>query len=66
MATFGCGSATLGHTAADVRNCLVPERTESAEVLLRRVACPDDSDPRQIVIEPELVVRKSTAAVSTD
>jgi hypothetical protein len=35
--------------------------------LLRRVARPDDdSYPRQIVIEPELVIRKSTAAVSTD
>jgi len=26
----------------------------------------DDGYPRQIVIEPELVVRKSTAVVSTD
>ena len=34
----------------------------AAETLLRRIARPDDdSYPRQIVIEPELVVRKSTA-----
>ncbi len=33
-----------------------------AEALLRRIARPDDdSYPREIVIEPELVVRKSTA-----
>ena len=33
-----------------------------AETLLRRIARPDDdSYPREIVIEPELVVRKSTA-----
>ncbi len=39
----------------------------AAEALLRRIARPDDdSYPRQMVIEPELVVRKSTAAVSTD
>ncbi len=35
----------------------------AAEALLRRIARPDDDTyPRQIVIEPELVVRKSTAA----
>jgi DNA-binding LacI/PurR family transcriptional regulator len=35
----------------------------AAETLLRRIARPDDdSYPREIVIEPELVVRKSTAA----
>jgi LacI family transcriptional regulator len=34
----------------------------AAEALLRRIARPDDDTyPRQIVIEPELVVRKSTA-----
>jgi DNA-binding LacI/PurR family transcriptional regulator len=34
----------------------------AAETLLRRIARPDDdSYPRQIVIDPELVVRKSTA-----
>lgn len=39
----------------------------AAEALLRRVARPDDdSYPRQIVLEPELVVRKSTAAVAKD
>jgi len=38
----------------------------AAETLLRRIARPDDdSYPRQIVIEPELVVRKSTAPVAT-
>lgn len=37
----------------------------AAETLLRRIARPDDdSYPRQIVIEPELVVRKSTAQAS--
>jgi LacI family transcriptional regulator len=39
----------------------------AAEALLRRIARPDDDGyPRQIVIEPELVVRKSTAAVAKD
>ena len=39
----------------------------TVEAVLRRVARPeDDSYPRQIVIEPELVFRKSTAVVSTD
>jgi DNA-binding LacI/PurR family transcriptional regulator len=39
----------------------------TVEAVLHRVARPeDDSYPRQIVIEPELVIRKSTAAVSTD
>ena len=39
----------------------------AAEALLRRIARPDDdSYPRQIVIEPELVIRKSTAPVSHD
>jgi DNA-binding LacI/PurR family transcriptional regulator len=39
----------------------------AAEALLRRISRrDDDSYPRQIVIEPELVVRKSTAAVTTD
>lgn len=34
----------------------------AAETLLRRIARPDDDTyPRQIVIEPELIVRKSTA-----
>jgi LacI family transcriptional regulator len=34
----------------------------AAEALLRRIARPDDNSyPREIVIEPELVVRKSTA-----
>jgi LacI family transcriptional regulator len=37
----------------------------AAEALLKRIARPDDDTyPREIVIEPELVVRKSTAAVS--
>ena len=37
----------------------------AAETLLRRIARPDDeSYPRQIVIEPELIVRKSTAPVA--
>jgi DNA-binding LacI/PurR family transcriptional regulator len=36
----------------------------AAEALLKRIARPDDYDyPREIVIEPELIVRKSTAAV---
>ena len=39
----------------------------AAEALLRRIARPDDdSYARQIVIEPELVVRKSTAPVGKD
>lgn len=39
----------------------------AAEALLRRVARPDDdSYPRRIVIEPELVIRKSTAVVAAD
>lgn len=39
----------------------------AAEALLRRIARPDDdSYPRQIVIEPELVIRKSTAPVPHD
>ena len=39
----------------------------TVEAVLRRVARhEDDSYPRQIVIEPELVIRKSTAVVSTD
>ncbi|HKM49417.1 MAG TPA: substrate-binding domain-containing protein [Terriglobales bacterium] len=34
----------------------------AAEALLRRIARPDDTSyPREIVIEPELVVRQSTA-----
>ena len=38
----------------------------AAETLLRRIARPDDdSYPRQIVIEPELVVRKSTAQAAS-
>ncbi|PYX72498.1 MAG: hypothetical protein DMG78_12110 [Acidobacteria bacterium] len=37
----------------------------AVEAVLRRVARPDDRYPRQIVIETELVIRKSTAAVST-
>jgi len=37
----------------------------AAEALLKRIARPDDPTyPREIVIEPELVVRKSTAAAS--
>jgi LacI family transcriptional regulator len=37
----------------------------AAEALLKRIARPDDNAyPRQIVIEPELVVRKSTAPAS--
>lgn len=37
----------------------------AAETLLRRIGRPDDdSYPRRIVIEPELVVRKSTAPVA--
>jgi DNA-binding LacI/PurR family transcriptional regulator len=36
----------------------------AAEALLRRIARPeDDNYPREIVIEPELIVRQSTAAV---
>ena len=39
----------------------------AAEALLRRIARPDDdSYPRQIVIEPELAIRKSTAPVPHD
>lgn len=38
----------------------------AAETVLRRIARPDDdSYPRQIVIEPELVVRKSTAPAAS-
>lgn len=37
----------------------------AADALLKRIARPDELDyPREIVIEPELVVRKSTASVS--
>lgn len=39
----------------------------AAETLLRRIGRPDDdSYPRRIVIEPELVVRKSTAPLAKD
>jgi len=39
----------------------------AAEALLRRIARPDDdSYPRQIVIEPELAIRKSTAPAPHD
>lgn len=45
-----------------VRQPLKKMGTIAAETLLRRIARPDDdSYPRQIVIEPELVVRESTA-----
>ena len=38
----------------------------AAEALLRRIARPDDNSyPRQIVMEPELVVRKSTAQAAS-
>ena len=38
----------------------------AAEAVLKRIARPDDDDyPRQVVIDPELVVRKSTAAVNS-
>ena len=50
-----------------VRQPLKKMGTIAAEALLRRIARPDDdSYPRQIVIEPELVVRKSTAPVGKD
>ena len=48
-----------------VRQPLKKMGTIAAEALLRRIARPEDDDyPREIVIEPELIVRKSTAAVS--
>jgi len=48
-----------------VRQPLKKMGTIAAEALLRRIARPDDDTyPREIVIEPELVVRQSTAAVS--
>jgi DNA-binding LacI/PurR family transcriptional regulator len=50
-----------------VRQPLKKMRTIAAEALLCRIARPDDdSYPGQIVIEPELVVRKLTTAVSND
>jgi len=40
---------------------LLPRVHIAAETLLRRIARPDDdSYPREIVVEPELVVREST------
>jgi LacI family transcriptional regulator len=48
-----------------VRQPLKKMGTIAAEALLRRIARPDDdSYPRQIVIEPELMIRKSTAPVA--
>jgi LacI family transcriptional regulator len=45
-----------------VRQPLKKMGTIAAEALLRRIGRPDDNAyPREIVIEPELVVRKSTA-----
>jgi len=50
-----------------VRQPLKKMGMTAAEALLRRIARPDDdSYPRQIVIEPELVIRKSTAPVPHD
>jgi len=49
-----------------VRQPLKKMGTIAAEALLRRIARPDDDTySREIVIEPELIVRKSTAQVST-
>ena len=48
-----------------VRQPLKKMGTIAAEALLRRIARPDDDTyPREIVIEPELIVRKSTAQLS--
>ncbi len=46
-----------------VRQPLKKMGTIAAETVLRRIARPDDDTyPRQIVIDPELIVRHSTAA----
>jgi len=51
---------------ATVRQPLKKMGTIAAEALLHRIPCPDDDAyPRQIVIEPELVVRKSTAQAAS-
>ena len=47
-----------------IRQPLKKMGTIAAETLLRRIARPeDDSYPREIVVEPELIVRESTARV---
>lgn len=48
-----------------IRQPLKKMGTIAAETLLRRIVRPDDdSYPREIVVEPELVVRESTARIS--
>jgi LacI family transcriptional regulator len=48
-----------------IRQPLKKMGTIAAETLLRRIARPeDDSHPQEIVVEPELIVRESTARVS--
>ncbi|MGC2152976.1 MAG: substrate-binding domain-containing protein, partial [Terriglobales bacterium] len=48
-----------------IRQPLKRMGTIAAETLLRRIARPeDDSYPREIVVEPELIVRESTARAS--
>jgi len=47
-----------------IRQPLKKMGTIAAEALLRRIARPDDTTyPREVVMEPELIVRKSTAPV---
>lgn len=61
------GAAFQRPQLTTVRQPLKKMGTIAAETLLKRIARPDDdSYPREIVIEPELIVRKSTAAVSND